>query len=59
MPFGLQDKIAETLVQWLPDVQHNWTFASFRMIEKVGDPLIAHIPSQFITSLPQPDIIKL
>ncbi|KAJ9592308.1 hypothetical protein L9F63_001204, partial [Diploptera punctata] len=59
LPFRTQDKIAETLVKWLPDVKSNWTFPRFRMIEKVGDPLIAHMPPSFVANLTDSEAIRL
>ncbi|PSN41287.1 hypothetical protein C0J52_09873, partial [Blattella germanica] len=54
----VQDKIAETLVRWLPNGNSNWTFSRFRMIEKVGDPLIAHFPPHFLADLSNSEAIR-
>jgi hypothetical protein len=54
----IQDVIAKTLVKLLPDV-NNWTFPTFRVIEKVGNPLLAHLPSYFLANLTKLEASKL
>ncbi|XP_023726242.1 uncharacterized protein LOC111874734 isoform X3 [Cryptotermes secundus] len=47
----IQDIIANTLVKLLPDANSSWNYHRFRTIEKVGSPLLAHLPSYFLANL--------
>jgi hypothetical protein len=54
----IQDIFAKTLVKLLPDV-NNWTFPRFRIIENVGNPLLAHLPPYFLANLTKLEASKL
>lgn len=54
----IQDIIANTLVKLLPDVNSSWNYHRFRTIEKVGNPLLAHLPSYFLANLTKPESNK-
>ncbi|XP_069695018.1 uncharacterized protein [Periplaneta americana] len=46
-----QYEIAKALVKPTPDVNTNWTYTRFRMIEGVGSPLLAYIPPYYLANL--------
>ncbi|KAJ4445589.1 hypothetical protein ANN_12270, partial [Periplaneta americana] len=46
-----QYEIAKALVKPTPDVNTNWTYTRFRMIEGIGSPLLAYIPPYYLANL--------
>jgi hypothetical protein len=55
----IQDTIARALAKLLPDVNNSWTYPRFKMIERVGNPLLAHLPSYFLANLTKFEASKL
>jgi hypothetical protein len=55
----IQDIIANTVVKLLPDAKNSWNYHMFRTIEKVGNPLLAHLPPYFLANLTKSESNKL
>jgi hypothetical protein len=55
----IQDIIAKMLVNLLPDVNNSWTYPTFRIIERIGNPLLAHLPPYFLANLTKTEASKL
>lgn len=55
----IQDTIAKTLVKLLPDVNNSWTYPRFKIIDRIGNPLLVHLPPYFLANLTKLEASKL